>query len=163
MILNCWGLLEEIVRVQSRDKYSVTIKDCLKVLNRTTYPAKNKIEFVKRVVFNYLIGNTDLHAKNFSIFLERDEIKLTPAYDLLCSGIYDCNQRIAMRIGKTKYYKDVTERDWQLFAEDMDISYKIVESELARQRGIIRDAIKQAADGLNSDIVDRLLNYVTNT
>ena len=148
--------------VQSRDKYDVTIKDCLWILNQTTFPAKSKMEFVKRVVFNYLIGNTDAHSKNFSISFDNGVIGFTPAYDLLCSSIYDCNQRIAMKIGKGKYYKDIQDSDWELFAKDIDISQKIVISELNRQRGLIVTALKKVVREQECEVGYKILEYVQN-
>ena len=106
--LECERILQEdfaqSLGVQARDKYKVTFKDCLNVLNQTATPASSKLRFVRQVIFNYLIGNTDAHAKNFSVYLTNYGIALTPAYDLLCSSIYDCDQRIAMKIGKARYY-----------------------------------------------------------
>lgn len=146
--------------VQSRDKYKVSFKDCLQVLNKTISPAIAKNKFVKYVIFNYLIGNTDAHAKNFSVFLYEEGAALTPAYDLLCSSVYDCDQRIAMKIGKAKYYSDVTDEDWELFAKDLEISPKLVKSELERQKKLLPDIIKQLANELNCEIGYQILNYV---
>lgn len=147
--------------VQSRDKYDVTFKDCLWVLNQTTTPARIKLKFVKRVVFNYLIGNADAHAKNFSISVSApNDIDLTPAYDLLCSSVYDCDQRIAMKIGKAKFYKDVTDKDWELFAQDIDISPKIVKSELERQKNVITDILKEVLNEHKCEIGNKILEYV---
>ena len=146
--------------VQSRDKYDVTIKDCLWVLNQTTVPAKSKMEFVKRVIFNYLIGNTDAHSKNFSISFNNGVIGFTPAYDLLCSSIYDCDQRIAMKIGRCKYYKDIQDSGWELFAKDIDISSKIVISELNRQRDLIVTALKDILQEHECEIGHKILKYV---
>ena len=146
--------------VQSRDKYDVTVKDCLWVLNQTSEPAKAKMEFVKRVVFNYLIGNTDAHSKNFSISFNNGKIGFTPAYDLLCSSIYDCDQRIAMKIGKGKYYKDIEEKDWELFAQDIDISPKIVKAELERQNGLVEPALKGILKEHECVIGNKVLEYV---
>jgi len=147
--------------VQSRDKYNVTFKDCLWVLNQTTTPARTKLEFVKRVVFNYIIGNTDAHSKNFSLsFHAPNDISLTPAYDLLCTSVYDCAQRIAMKIGKAKFYKNVTEKDWELFAQDIDISPKIVKTELERQRKLIIPALKDILKDYNCVIGNKILKYV---
>jgi len=147
--------------VQSRDKYNVTFKNCLWVLNQTTTPARTKLEFVKRVVFNYIIGNTDAHSKNFSLsFHAPNDISLTPAYDLLCTSVYDCDQRIAMKIGKAKFYKDVTEKDWELFAQDIDISPKIVKSEIERQRKLIIPALKDILKDYNCVIGNKILKYV---
>ena len=163
--LECERILQEdfaqSLGVQARDKYKVTFRDCLKVLNQTATPANSKLKFVKQVVFNYLLGNTDAHAKNFSIYLTGDGISLTPAYDLLCSSIYDCDQRIAMKIGKAKYYFEVTEKDWELFAQDLDISYKLVQAELTRQKELLPKVIKNLAKKLSCEVGFKILNYVT--
>ena len=148
--------------IQSRDKYSVTFKDCLKVLNQTQSPVLAKSSFIKQVIFNYLIGNTDAHGKNFSICWHFGGLTLTPAYDLLCSSIYDCEQRIAMKIGKAKFYADVTERDWELFAEDLDVSPKVVFAELERQKKILPEIIKKLAQELDCEVGYKILDYVKN-
>lgn len=146
--------------VQARDKYKVTFRDCLKILNNTAIPANAKLKFIKQVIFNYMIGNTDAHAKNFSIYLEEGFISLTPAYDLLCSSIYDCDQRIAMKIGKARFYEDVTEKDWEIFAQDLDISSKLVKSELERQKKLLPKVLEQLAAELDAEIGYKILDYV---
>ncbi len=148
--------------VQARDKYKVTFKDCLKVLNQTTTPASSKLRFVRQAIFNYLIGNTDAHAKNFSVYLTNDGITLTPAYDLLCSSIYDCDQRIAMKLGKARYYADVTEKDWEIFAQDLDISHKLVQAELERQKDYLPKIVEKLAKELDCEVGFKILDYIKN-
>ena len=93
-------------------------------------------------------------------FSDENYITLTPAYDLLCSSIYDCDQRIAMKIGKAKYYKDVTEQDFQLFAKDIDISYKIVQKEMNRQKKLIVPILNKITQELECEIGNKILEYV---
>ena len=45
-------------------------------------------ELLKTVVFSWLIGNGDLHGKNFSIYNPDGFWQPTPAYDLLCTQPY---------------------------------------------------------------------------
>ena len=162
--LECERILQEdfaqSLGVQARDKYKVTFKDCLKVLNQTATPANSKLRFVRQVIFNYLIGNTDAHAKNFSVYLTNDGITLTPAYDLLCSSIYDCDQRIAMKLGKARYYADVTEKDWEIFAQDLDISHKLVQAELERQKEYLPKIIEKLTKELDCEVGAKILDYV---
>ena len=162
--LECERILQEdfaqSLGVQARDKYKVTFKDCLKVLNKTATPANSKLRFVRQVIFNYLIGNTDAHAKNFSVYLTNDGITLTPAYDLLCSSIYDCDQRIAMKLGKARYYSDVTEKDWEIFAQDLDMSYKLVQAELERQKTLLPKNIEKLAKELDCEVGFKILDYI---
>ncbi len=46
------------------------------------------LELLKTVVFSWLIGNGDLHAKNLSIYNPDGIWQPTPAYDLLCTQPY---------------------------------------------------------------------------
>ena len=162
--LECERILQEdfaqSLGVQARDKYKVTFRDCLKVLNQTAAPANSKLKFVKQVIFNYLIGNTDAHAKNFSVYLTQGGISLTPAYDLLCSSIYDCDQRIAMKIGKAKYYTEVEAKDWEIFAQDLDISYKLVQTELERQKQLLPGIVENIAKELDCEVGFKILDYI---
>ncbi len=162
--LECERILQEdfaqSLGVQARDKYKVTFKDCLKVLNQTATPANSKLRFVRQVIFNYLIGNTDAHAKNFSVYLTNDGITLTPAYDLLCSSIYDCDQRIAMKLGKARYYSDVTEKDWEIFVQDLDISYKLVQAEIERQKEYLPKIVEKLTKELDCEVGAKILDYV---
>lgn len=44
----------------------------------------------KQLVFNWLVGNGDAHAKNFSVLEGQDgEFMISPAYDLLCTFFYE--------------------------------------------------------------------------
>ena len=51
------------------------------------------------LVFNYLIGNNDAHAKNISFFMGAEKLKPTPFYDLLCVEACIAEQDLAMSIG----------------------------------------------------------------
>lgn len=150
----------QILGVQSQDKYKVTFKDCLTVLNQTKSPALSKNKFIKQVVFNYFIGNSDAHAKNFSIYWLKNGVCLTPAYDLLCSSIYDCDQRIAMKIGKAKFYADITQKDWELFAQQLEVSPKVVFGELERQKNLIVPTLEKITKELDCEIGYRILDCV---
>ena len=136
----------------------VKFPDLIKFLAAT--PANSKLRFVRQVIFNYLIGNTDAHAKNFSVYLTDAGIALTPAYDLLCSSIYDCDQRIAMKLGKARYYADVTEKDWKIFAQDLDISHKLVQAELERQKEYLPKIVEKLTKELDCEVGAKILDYV---
>jgi len=57
------------------------------ITKHCTFP---KIEFVKLfklTLFNFLIGNEDMHLKNFSLITRKHIITLSPSYDLLNTTI----------------------------------------------------------------------------
>lgn len=47
------------------------------------------LEFLRRVIFSYVIGNGDAHLRNFSLLRDPDGVvRLSPAYDLLCTHLH---------------------------------------------------------------------------
>lgn len=73
----------------SRDtKYNYTMEKLVKILDDfCTFPAVEKGKLFKRVIFNYLVGNEDMHLKNFSVIVQDGKVELAPAYDFLNSTI----------------------------------------------------------------------------
>lgn len=73
----------------SRDtKYSYSMEKVVNLLDSyCTFPAIEKAKLFKRVIFNYLVGNEDMHLKNYSVIVRNGKVELAPAYDLLNSTI----------------------------------------------------------------------------
>jgi len=58
-------------------------------------------EFVRRLVFNALIGNADMHLKNWSvIYPDRRRAALAPAYDLLSTTAYIKDENSALKLSR---------------------------------------------------------------
>lgn len=90
-------------------------------------------EFVRQLAFNVAVGNTDAHAKNYSIFLTRDSALLTPAYDTVPTELFGryAGGTLAMPIGTASHTADVTERQWRRFAADAGLdSDRVLEAAL---------------------------------
>ena len=62
-----------------------------------------------QVMFAWIIGDEDKHAKNFSILYERGHLpQLAPIYDAVCTLAYqDLERGMAMRIGNTHHVRGV--------------------------------------------------------
>jgi serine/threonine-protein kinase HipA len=52
-----------------------------------TFPAIEKLKLFNLTLFNFLVGNEDMHLKNFSLIRHDLKVELSPAYDLLNSTI----------------------------------------------------------------------------
>jgi serine/threonine-protein kinase HipA len=80
---------------QSRDtKYDSSMEKVAAVLQQ--YCSFHKIEAIKLfklVVFNFLVGNEDMHLKNFSLLSAKGKTLLAPAYDLLNTTIAQRNTK----------------------------------------------------------------------
>ncbi|RJQ80588.1 MAG: type II toxin-antitoxin system HipA family toxin [Desulfobacteraceae bacterium] len=52
-----------------------------------TFPALEKVKLLRLTLFSFLVGNEDMHLKNFSVIRRQEVISLAPAYDLLNTTI----------------------------------------------------------------------------
>lgn len=73
----------------SRDtKYRSSMEQVAGLIDRyCTFPAVERLKLFRLILFCFLIGNEDMHLKNFSIIYRDDVIGLSPAYDLLNTTI----------------------------------------------------------------------------
>lgn len=69
-------------------KYRFTMEKLVPVIDEfCSFPAIEKADFFKRIIFCYVTGNEDMHLKNFSLITKNGKTTLTPTYDLLNSSI----------------------------------------------------------------------------
>jgi serine/threonine-protein kinase HipA len=106
-------------------------------------PVADCLAFIHRLIFYYLIGNSDGHSKNFSVlYLNRQPI-LAPAYDLLSTAIYpNLSPKMAMKIGGQYDPKFVSLRHWHDVMPDTGTSKKALNKDLMR---MARDCLDQTS------------------
>jgi serine/threonine-protein kinase HipA len=75
----------QLLEVLTERKYSGSVERIGKgILQYSSFPGNDLINLFELVLFCFLIGNSDMHLKNFSLLRdEQDYIKLSPVYDLL--------------------------------------------------------------------------------
>ena len=77
----------------------------------------------RALVFNWLIGNCDAHAKNFSLLYDTGEPTLAPLYDLVSTTIYpELTGRLAMSIDGARLIGEVSPAAWVKLAAELDFS-----------------------------------------
>jgi serine/threonine-protein kinase HipA len=91
---------------------------CFDAISRfSRQPAKDRLSLIHWVVFNYLIGNADAHAKNLSLLIGAEGISLAPFYDLVSTAVYpDLTVNLALKVGGEGRPEWVRERHWEAFA-----------------------------------------------
>jgi serine/threonine-protein kinase HipA len=75
--------------------------------------------FLDANIFNYLIGGTDAHAKNYSLlFGTNQQVRLAPLYDVSTQLPYQDKipQRLAMKVGRFYEIASIRLADWQSLA-----------------------------------------------
>jgi serine/threonine-protein kinase HipA len=66
-------------------------------------------EFVRRLVFNALIGNSDMHVKNWSlIYPDQLRPRLSPAYDFVATTAYIPDETSGLKFSRTRRYDELT-------------------------------------------------------
>lgn len=88
------------------------IIDCLELLGASDEVTLDRQTFMKTVIAFWLLGATDGHAKNFSVFLyPGGGFRLTPLYDVLsvqpvvdARGLARNRYRMAMAVGDRRHY-----------------------------------------------------------
>lgn len=113
----------------------------------------SKIEFLKIIVFNYLIGNGDAHGKNFSLLYKDKEEALAPFYDLLSTVVYynPYKSKMAMKLGSTYKFRSVSLSTFQKLATSLDIKFSLVTKQINYFNKYILPKARNLAKVLNQD------------
>ncbi len=84
-------------------------------------------EFIRRFVFNALIGNGDMHLKNWSlIYPDQRTAKLAPAYDYVSTLPYLPDDSLALNFVHSKAFSDLTIEKFTHFAKKSGLPEKYV-------------------------------------
>jgi serine/threonine-protein kinase HipA len=92
-------------------------------------PAQDLPTFWRALVFNWLIGNCDGHAKNFSLLYDAAAPTLAPLYDLVSTVVYpELTTRLAMTLDGARAIEEVTPDAWALLARETGFSARFARS-----------------------------------
>lgn len=94
-----------------------TLGTLVQAVEQCTAKAATRLQLYRWLVFNYLLGNGDNHLKNISFLISHEGIQLAPAYDLLCTAVYDtrsCSEspvwpktQLALSLGQATQFEHV--------------------------------------------------------
>lgn len=84
-------------------------------------------EYVRRLIFNLLIGNADMHLKNWSmIYPDRRNAALAPAHDFVSTIAFLPDERMALNFGHSKRWTDTSLAELKYFAANAGLPQKLV-------------------------------------
>lgn len=110
----------------TQDKYRGSYERCAKVIER--YSSRKQLDLTElflRVVFSFVVGNSDMHLKNFSLIetaTQSGTYVLAPAYDLLPVNIVlpEDTEQLALALNGKK--TNIRKKDFLVFAETSGLS-----------------------------------------
>lgn len=86
-------------------KYQSSMEQVAEIISSyCTFPALEKLKLFERTIFSFLVGNEDMHLKNFSLIVRDEKIELSPAYDLVNStlALSDPRDELALPLNAKK-------------------------------------------------------------
>lgn len=118
------------------DKYKGSYERCAKVIGKySSQIGLDMAELFMRLVFSFVVGNSDMHLKNFSL-IETDEASntfvLSPAYDLLPVNVImpEDTEEFALALNGKKTH--IRKKDFFVFAKECGISKASAEKMIAK-------------------------------
>lgn len=145
-------------------KYRSSMEQVAAVLDEyCSFPLIEKQKLFERTIFNFLIGNEDMHLKNFSLITIDGITKLSPAYDLLNTSIVLRNPEemaLPLKGKKSNLTKALFTR---YFAEErLELTPKVRDSVLERFHAVLpvwRDWIERSF--LREELRERYLSLLS--
>ncbi len=100
----------QVFRLYPEDKYrKASSMNIASVIGAESNEA-DIAEFMRRLTFNALIGNADMHVKNWSVmYPDRLNPVLAPAYDYVATIAYLPDDKAALKVSRTKRFDGFSE------------------------------------------------------
>ena len=125
-------------------KYRGSIEKVAKTTHQfTTNKGFEVLRLFELVLFCYLIGNADMHLKNFALIENAfGEFELSPAYDLVSTAlvIADDQEETALTINGKK--SRLKKKDFDALASNLEINTKVLNSIYAKFENAISNRAK---------------------
>ncbi|RUO35743.1 type II toxin-antitoxin system HipA family toxin [Aliidiomarina sanyensis] len=140
-----------------------TILTIMNELLGSSNPTKDRRIFMRAQVLFWLLGATDGHAKNFSIFIERqNQYCLTPLYDILSAfpalskkGLHEKDLKLAMslrgRQGRKYECRMIRRRHFLQTAREIGFSEESMHEILDEMAALTESVIQKVTDELPAE------------
>lgn len=125
--------MEDMCQVSQRlteHKYKGSYEQIAKlVLQYSSTPKLDLINFWEQVLFSWITGNADMHLKNFSLYSQHTAIyTLTPAYDMLSTKLVmpEDTEELALNLNGKK--KKIKKQDFIIAFQSTGLEDKVIEN-----------------------------------
>ncbi len=150
----------------TEDKYRGSYERCAKIIKQYSSRVGVDIaEFYVRLVFCFIVGNSDMHLKNFSLIETAEcsgEYVLSPAYDLLPvnANMPADKEQLALAMNGKKM--NIRKGDFLKFADTCGIARSIAEKLIEELVGLTPKWIEMCdASSLPGELKDRIKKIIT--
>ncbi|MGM0429739.1 MAG: type II toxin-antitoxin system HipA family toxin [Pseudomonadota bacterium] len=150
------------------------VSQIMKELLGSVKPIEDRYTFMRAQVLFWLLGATDGHAKNFSVFIEREnQYRLAPLYDILSAfpainkkGLHEKDLKLAMSLKGShgrKYECRMIRREHFLATANevgfsQDSMNEILDDMAARTESVIEQVTRDLPESFPSFIAEPIFN-----
>lgn len=117
----------QVFGVYAENKYKKASLQNIGSVIATESDRSDIAEFIRRLTFNTLIGNGDMHLKNWSlIYPDQRRARLSPAYDFISTIPYIPNDQSALNFSRTRRFDEFSEEELLHLAGKAALPRKLV-------------------------------------
>ena len=128
----------QLTERQTEYKYKSSYEQIAKVIAKHSYvPLLDLTDFYEQIFFNWLVGNNDMHLKNYSLYAPKGKWVLTPAYDLLNVSMVNPKDTEELALTLNAKKKRIKKSDFVRAMETSGISPKVFDNILAEYRKLL--------------------------
>ena len=128
----------QLTERQTEYKYKSSYEQIAKVIAKHSYvPLLDLTDFYEQVFFNWLVGNNDMHLKNYSLYAPKGKWVLTPAYDLLNVSMVNPKDTEELALTLNAKKKRIKKSDFVRAMETSGISPKVFDNILTKYRKLL--------------------------
>ncbi len=149
----------QIFGIYPADKYGkASMKNIAEVIATESEEA-DVSEFIRRLTFNTLIGNADMHLKNWSmIYPDRRRARIAPAYDFVSTISYLPDESAALKFSRTKRFSEFSMDELSHLAAKARISEKLVLDTAQETVDLFQD--HWSAEKANLPLAENVINAI---
>ena len=116
-------------------------------------PIEDEIKLWRSCVFNFLIGNTDNHIKNYSLVYGKDlhTVRLAPCYDVVSTKIYEnSTNEMSLSINGKLNIEEITRADFEAEAKTVGLGANVAMRIYDEVADGLKAALNESAEELNA-------------
>ena len=139
------------------------------IRDHSSKPMQDVSRFLDALIFNWLIGGTDAHSKNYGFLIAAgNQVRLAPLYDVTSYFPYQKRvtkreARLAMKIGNQYHFFRIGAREWEKAAREWKLDRDHVFSRITEMADQLPGAAETVASeiGSGSAVVCKLIGGIS--
>lgn len=147
---------------EEENKYAGSLERVGKTIRtHSTLTGLEAVEFFERVLLCFLMGNGDMHQKNWALLTDdHGVVRLAPCYDFVSSKIYLPNEMDSALTLNAKN-NELSRKDFETFATSLQIDPKAAQTSLAKGIAMKKELIDLCKTSeLSSSLQEKIIGVI---